>query len=58
MQSNLLDITYKKLIELEKRVNIYLANIPSNELDFVLNGGYIFDDDLACIIDGTYTVEV
>lgn len=58
MDLNQLDIIYKRLSELEKRINIYLASIEMNELDFVLNGGYIFDEDLRCILDGSYTLEV
>lgn len=58
MEASLIDITYKKLIELEKRMNVYFEDFRTkNELDFILCGGYIFDDELACILDGTYTLE-
>lgn len=59
MEPTLSDITYKRLIELERRVNTYFEQYQTkNELDFVLCGGYFFDEDLACILDGTYELEV
>lgn len=59
MEATLSDITYKRLVELEKRVNTYFEEYQTkNELDFILCGGYFFDADLACILDGTYELEV
>ena len=58
MDITLSEITYKRLVELERRVNSYFDEYQTkNELDFILCGGYFFDDDLACIIDGTYVLE-
>ena len=58
MEASLNDITYKKVIELEKKMNLYFEQLQTkNELDFILNGGYIFDEELAPILDGTYIME-
>lgn len=58
MEASISDITYKRLVELEKKVNAYFEVYQTkNELDFILCGGYFFDDDLACILDGTYVLE-
>ena len=59
MEANLIDITYKRLVELEKRINMLLDEYRTkNELDFILCGGYILDSELDNILDGTYVVEV
>lgn len=59
MEASLVDITYKRLVELEKRMNIYFDQYKTkNELDFILCGGYILDSELDCILDGSYSVEV
>ena len=55
MDNDLLEKAYTKIIELEKRVELYYSMLKvENELSFVLNGTYIFDDDLVSIINGTY----
>ena len=59
MEASITDITYKRLIELEKRVNAYFEYYQTkNELDFILCGGYFFDEDLHCVMAGTYELEV
>ncbi len=59
MENNLIEIAYKKIVDLEKKLLIYLDEYKTkNELDFILCGGYIIDSELDEIINGTYTFEV
>lgn len=55
MDIDLLEITYKKLQNLEKRVELYYSILKiTNELDFILNGNYYLEDELSKILEGNY----
>lgn len=55
--NELLDLALKRIAELEKKLERYykLLNI-TNELDFILNGSYVLNDNLADILAGNYTL--
>lgn len=53
MNEELLELALKKIAELEKKVEIYFNALKvSNELDFVLKGGYILESDLDTVVFG------
>ena len=54
----LLELALKRIAELEKKLERYYKMLDvTNELDFVLNGSYILEDDLEKILSGNYTLE-
>ena len=51
----LLEFALKKIDVLEKRLEKYYSLLKvDNELDFVLNGGYILQEELNTILLGQY----
>lgn len=55
MNDDLLEKTLKKISELEKKINMLYETLKiENELDFILNGGYIFESDIDNVLNGTY----
>lgn len=51
----LLEFALKKIDVLEKRLEKYYSLLKvDNELDFVLNGGYILQEELDTILLGQY----
>lgn len=55
MDTDLLDLALQKINDLEKRLDKYYKLLKlNNELDFVLNGSYILNVDVAYILDGDY----
>ena len=54
---NFVEILFKRLNALEKKMEKYYRVLYiENELDFILNGTYIFEEDLAGILDGNYVL--
>lgn len=51
----LLDLCLKKIADLERKIEKYyqLLNVD-NELDFILKGTYITDDELEVVLTGNY----
>lgn len=59
MQTELLELAIKRLDNLERKLEKYFDILRiTNELDFILKGGYIFDEDISAILSGNYTMEV
>lgn len=53
----MIDYALKKIDELEKKVEKYYQLLLINdELDLILKGCYILEDELAEILNGTYTL--
>ena len=49
----LLELALKRIEDLEKKVEKYFSILKvDNELDFILKGTYITDDDVQKIIEG------
>ncbi len=58
MPLELLDLALKRLSNLEKKVEKYFDILKiDNELDFILKGGYVFNEDINNILNGNYTLE-
>lgn len=54
----LLELTIKRIDALEKRLEKYYHLLEvKNELDFILNGGYIFKEDIDAIMSGNYLMQ-
>ena len=54
----LLELTIKRIDALEKRLEKYYHSLEvKNELDFILNGGYIFKEDIDAIMSGNYLMQ-
>lgn len=52
----MLDYALKKIDALEKKLEkYYQLLLITDELDLILKGCYIFEDELTKILDGTYT---
>ena len=50
-----IEILQRRIEQLERKVEIYYQLLMiDNELDFVMRGGYIPDDDIEDIMDGNY----
>ena len=59
MQTELLELALKRLDNLERKLEKYFDILHiTNELDFILKGGYIFEEDISEILSGNYTMEV
>lgn len=59
MHTELIELALKRLDNLERKLEKYFDILRiNNELDFVLKGGYIFDEDISEILSGNYTMEV
>jgi len=55
MNEEVLDIAMKKISDLEKRIEKYYKLLKiDNELDFILKGGYILEEDIQLIMEGNY----
>ena len=55
MNEDLLEMALRRISELEKKLELYYELLKiDNEISFVLNGSYIFEEDLEKIINGTY----
>ena len=58
MDMELLELTYKKVVELEKKLELYYELLKvENELEFVLKGSYFLEVELDAILNGTYEVK-
>ena len=54
----MLELALKRLDELEKKVERYYKLLEvNNEIDFILKGGYVFEEDVDAIVAGTYDEE-
>ena len=52
----LIDLAFKRIAELEKKIERYYKMLElTNELDFILNGTYILNENLNSILAGEYT---
>ena len=50
-----LEIIRKRVEQLEKKIEIYYELLTiQNELDFIMRGSYLLDDDINDILDGNY----
>ena len=50
-----LELAMKKISELERKLeNYYQLLFIENELDFILRGSYIVEDELSKVISGNY----
>ena len=59
MHTEIIELALKRLDNLERKLEKYFDILRiNNELDFVLKGGYIFDEDISEILSGNYTMEV
>ena len=55
MNNELVELTYKKLLELDKKVELYYEMLKvENELHFILNGTYLMEEDLLQVLNGEY----
>ena len=55
MDMELLELTYKKVVELEKKLELYYELLKvENELEFILKGSYFLEEELEAILNGTY----
>jgi len=55
MNADLLEQLYKKILELEKKIEYYYDLFKvENEISFILNGTYIQQEDVDKILNGTY----
>lgn len=55
MNNELLEFTYSKLLELEKKLEHYYSMLRiENEINFILNGTYILECDIENVLKGTY----
>ncbi len=55
--NELLDLALKRIAELEKKLERYYKMLDiTNELDFILNGNYILNENLSDILSGNYTL--
>lgn len=55
MNEQLLELALKKISLLEKKIEKYYSILKiNNELDFIINGGYLIDSELENVINGDY----
>ena len=51
----MLELAFKRISELEKKLEIYYELLKiGNELDFILNGTYILEEDIQKFLEGNY----
>lgn len=51
----IVELAMKKILELERKLeNYYQILFIENELDFILRGSYIVEDELSKVISGNY----
>ncbi len=51
----LIELALKRISDLERKLEKYYEILKiENELDFILNGTYVFEDEIKSIVDGTY----
>ena len=55
MNNDLLELSYTKILELEKKLEYYfdMLNVE-NEISFILNGTYLLESEVEKILNGTY----
>ena len=52
---DIVELLLKKLTQLEKKVEMYYQMLKiSNELDFIINGTYLVEEDVNNILIGNY----
>lgn len=57
MECFMIDYALKKIDELEKKLEKYYQLLHiADELDLILKGCYIYEEDLQEILDGSYTI--
>jgi len=55
MNIDLLELSLKKISELEKKIDTYYQVLKvENELTFILNGSYFLLEELENVINGNY----
>jgi len=55
MDNEILDSLLNRVLNLEKKLEKYYSLLRvENELDFILHGTYIFEDDITNILNGNY----
>ena len=55
MNMDLLEQSYKKILELEKKLEYYYAMLKvENEISFILNGTYFLQEEIDKVLNGTY----
>ena len=54
-----LEFAMKKISELERKLeNYYQLLFIENELDFILRGSYLVEDELNKVISGNYEINI
>ena len=57
MNEELLELTYKKVVELENKLELYYQMLKvENELEFILKGSYFLEEELEAILNGSYEI--
>ena len=55
MNNDLLELSYKKILELEKKLEYYFDMLKvENEVSFILKGTYLLESEIENILNGTY----
>lgn len=55
MNNELLELTFKKVTELERKLELYYEMLHiEDELDFILKGTYFLKEELEAVVNGTY----
>lgn len=55
MNQELLEQLYKKIEELEKKIELYYEMLKTeNELSFILKGTYVLSSEIDAVLNGTY----
>ncbi|MBR6779329.1 MAG: hypothetical protein IKM43_04245 [Clostridia bacterium] len=55
MDHEMLENALKRIAELERKLELYYSLLKiDNELDFVINGTYLCDEELQNIMEGKY----
>ena len=53
--NELLENAIKEIAELKRKIEKYYHLLKiENELDFILNGTYLFDEDIKNVLEGNY----
>ena len=55
MDFNDIELQFKKLVELEKKLESYFKMLKvENELTYIINGTYLCEDELQKVLNGVY----
>lgn len=55
MENEMLEIALKRIADLERKIEKYYSILKiDNELNFILNGTYVFEEDINNVVNGTY----